>query len=297
MLSRRELLLALGAGALGPRAVRAAAHAAPHTPGPVDLDDAPLGTSRAPLRGVGVQLYMLRQAMRADPERTLARIAELGYTEIEWWGNWGRTPQQLRATLDASGLRAPAAHIDPRDLQPDRLDALLDAAAAMGHATVIVAWMAPAQRDSAEAWQRTAALLSHAGHEAAKRGMRTGYHNHDFEFQRFGGRVGLEILMTETDPAVVDIELDCFWAFKAGHDPIALLERHRDRITMLHLKDSDGTPQHAQREVGRGVIDWPRLLTVALGGRVTNVFVEMDDPADAWASAGLGRAYLRTLGY
>lgn len=287
MLSRRDLLLALGASALTPALLRAA-HA-----GTAQLDD-PFG---APLKGIGVQLYMLRASMKADPDRTLARIAELGYTEVEWWGNWGRTAQQVRAMLDANGLRSPAAHIDPRDLQPERLGTLLDNAATIGHGTLIVAWMGPEQRNSESSWQRTSAVLSAAGHEAKKRGMRTGYHNHDFEFERFGPRLGIDILMQETDPAVVDIELDCFWAFKAGHDPVALLEKHKDRITMLHLKDSDGSAQHAQRDLGSGVIDWKRVLATGLAHRVSNVYVEMDDPADAWASAGRGREYLRSLGY
>lgn len=297
MTSRRRFLAALGASALAPSLLRAADRFAAGVPTASPLAGPAGHGGTVPLRGVGVQLYMLRESMKADPARTLARIAELGYQEIEWWGNWGRSPSELRAMLDANGLRSPAAHIDPRDLQPDRLPALLDTAATMGQGTLIVAWTAPAQRDSEAAWQRTAALLSEAGRQAAKHGIRTGYHNHDFEFQRFGSRTGLEILMAETDPAVVDIELDCFWAFKAGHDPIAFLEAHKARVTMLHLKDSDGTAQHAQREVGRGVIDWKRLLSVALANRVGHVFVEMDDPADAWASAGSGRAYLRTLGY
>lgn len=277
MRTRRDFLLALGATALTPALARAVAN--------------------APLTGVGVQLYMLRTAMRADPEGTVARIAQLGYREIEWWGNWGRTPAQVRAMLDANGLTSPAAHIDPRDLAPDRLPALLDAAATIGHTSVFVAWTAPEQRRSADDWKRTAALLSSAGASANTAGIRTGYHNHDFEFTRFGERTALEILIAESDAAVVDIELDCYWAYKAGQDPLALLVQYRDRITMLHLKDSSGAPGHQQRDVGAGRIAWKPLLETAVRQRVTNVFVEQDDPPDAWASASAGRAYLRTLGY
>jgi len=95
---------------------------------------------------------------------------------------------------------------------------------------------------------------------------------------------------------VVDFELDCFWAFKAGKDPVALLRRHANRITMLHLKDSAGGPAHEQRDVGAGVMDWRAVLAAARAGRVTNVYVEHDNPADAWATAAAGRAHLRTLG-
>lgn len=283
MTSRRDFLLALGASALVPSIACAGSP-----------DDHSQDTR---LDGVGLQLYMLRAQMRADPEGTLARIAELGYREIEWWGAWQRTPAQLRALLDQLRLTSPAAHIDPRDLATDRLGALLDVAATMGHKSLLVAWTPPEQRRTADDWKRVAAMLNAAGAKAAAVGVRTGYHNHDFEFARFGGKSAFEILIAETDPALVDIELDCFWALKAGFQPLTLLRAHADRIKFLHLKDSSGPPAHAQRDIGSGVIAWKPLLDFALSQRVTNVFVERDDPEDPWASAKAGREFLKTLGY
>ncbi|MBX3132049.1 MAG: sugar phosphate isomerase/epimerase [Gemmatimonadaceae bacterium] len=275
------MLRSLGAAALAASALPRALRAFP--------------ASRA-LDGVGVQLYTLRNEMRADPEGTLREIARLGYQEIEWWGDWGRSPSVLRSQLDALSLKAPAWHVPVEALQPERIDATIATAQAMGHKHLIVAWTAPAQR-SAEGFGRLGALLSAAGRQASAHGIRTGYHNHDFEFERIGEQTRWDLLLATSDPAYVDIELDCFWAFKAGHDPVQLLQRHRDRITHLHLKDSAGPPDHRQMDVGHGVIDWRRLLSVALEGRVRNVFVEHDEPADAWATVAAGREYLRRLGY
>ncbi len=167
----------------------------------------------------------------------------------------------------------------------------------MGHRSVIVAWTAPDQRKTSDDWKRVANTLNEAGAAGASAGVRTGYHNHDFEFARFGERTGFEILIAETDPRYVDIELDCFWALKAGYAPLVLLRAHRDRIAYLHLKDSGGPPTHAQRDIGAGVIDWKPLLAYAVSQRVTNVFVEQDDPTDAWASAKAGREHLKAIGY
>ena len=75
------------------------------------------------------------------------------------------------------------------------------------------------------------------------------------------------------------------------------LERHRARVSHLHLKDSAGAPEHRQVDLGVGVIDWPRVLRTATAGRVRHVFVEHDEPADAWATVQAGRTYLRRLGY
>lgn len=281
MTTRRELLQALGAAAAGavlrPRALRAA-------------------TSTVALDGVGVQLYTLRSQMRENPEATLREIARLGYTEIEWWGSWGRTPAQLRAQLDELGLKTPAWHVPVEALGPDQLGRTIETAQAMGHKHLIVAWTAPAQRTE-DGFMRLGELLSAAGRRGAGAGIRTGYHNHDFEFERIGTQTRWDILVGATDPAYVDLELDCYWAFKAGHDPIQMLRTHRDRITHLHLKDSAGAPAHRQMDLGQGVIDWRTLLRTALEGRVRHAFVEHDEPADAWATVSAGRAYLKTLGY
>ena len=286
MTSRRDLLLALGAfGAFGAQAALPRALGASFAERPRD-----------PLNGVGIQLYMVRQEMRRDPEATIARIAMLGFSEVEWWGAWDRTPVQLRALLDRHGLRSPAAHIDPRDLTRERLPALLETAQVMGHESLLVAWTPPTQR-SADDWKRLAALLSEAGRTASRVGIRTGYHNHDFEFADLGGRTALEILLDESDPAFVSLEVDCFWALKAGQDPRALIERHAARVTHLHLKDSSGAPAHRQLDVGSGVIEWKALLESAVARKVQHVYVEHDEPADAWMSATASLGHLRTLGY
>jgi sugar phosphate isomerase/epimerase len=276
MTTRRELLMAMGAAALGsalPRILRA-----------------------DPFTGVGIQLYTLRNEMRADPEATLQRIAQLGYTEIEWWGSFGRTDEQLRRLLDSHGLTSPAWHVATESLAPDKLDATIATAQTMGHKHLIVAWTPPTAR-GADDFRRLADLLNAAGQRAAAEGIRTGYHNHDFEFEMVEGVTRLELLMSRTDASVVDIELDCYWAFKAGRDPIAMLREHRARITHLHLKDSAGAPEHKQVDLGEGVIDWRTLLRVAAEGRVKHVFVEHDSPADPWVTASTGRTYLRALGY
>lgn len=290
MTTRRDVLKSLGAATLAVTA-----------PGLLRDAEAALRRHEDPLRarmldGVGLQLYTLRNEMRRDPDGTLARIAELGYREIEWWGEWDRTPAQLRAALDRLGLRAPAAHVDPRSLEPDQLGATLARAQQMGHAHLIVAWTPPNQR-TPEQFRRIAQLLNEAGREGARVGIRSGYHNHEFEFAPAPGGTLWDILLRETDPSVVDLELDCYWAFAAGHDPVQLLRTQGDRITHLHLKDSAGAPGHRQVDVGDGVIDWKAVLAEGTARRVRHVFVEHDSPADAWATLAAGRRHLRTLGY
>ncbi|MBP7550459.1 MAG: sugar phosphate isomerase/epimerase, partial [Gemmatimonadaceae bacterium] len=255
------------------------------------------GSSAMHLRGVGIQMYMMRDEMRADLDASLARVARLGYEEVEWWGTWGRTPAQLRTLLDGIGLRVPTSHVGSDALEPAALDATLDNAATMGIHTVIVAGMGRGYADDADGWKRAAQLLSTAGAKAAPLGIRIGYHNHDREFRKHGAMSALEILIKESDAASVDFQLDCYWAFKGGADPLAFLKAHKDRIAHLHLKDAAAAAPHAQVDLGKGVIDWKGLISTGLAQRVVTVTLDMDDPADAWASAGSCRSYLRGLGY
>jgi len=292
MTNRRDFLLALGASALAPSVVRAAERAHQRAAGCANP-----GSSAMHLRGVGIQMYMMRDEMRADLDASLARVARLGYEEVEWWGTWGRTPAQLRTLLDGIGLRVPTSHVGSDALEPAALDATLDSAATMGIHTVIVAGMGRGYADDADGWKRAAQLLSTAGAKAAPLGIRIGYHNHDREFRKHGAMSALEILITESDAASVDFQLDCYWAFKGGADPLAFLKAHKDRIAHLHLKDAAAAAPHAQVDLGKGVIDWKGLISTGLAQRVVTVTLDMDDPADAWASAGSCRSYLRGLGY
>lgn len=291
MTTRRDFLLAVGASALAPTALRAAERVR-------GAQDDRTTTPRAGiLKGVGIQMYMMRDEMKTDLDASLARVARLGYEEVEWWGAWGRSPAQLRTLLDGLGLRAPTQHVGSDAFAPARLDATLDVAGTLGHHTIICAGMGAGFTDDADGWKRAAELLNAAGTKAAPLGIRVGYHNHAREFNKHGGVSALEIMMKASDPATVDFQLDCFWAYKGGQDPLTFLRAHKDRIAQLHLKDAAAAAPNAQVDLGKGILDWRALISTGVAQRVTNITLDMDDPADAWASAGSCRAYLRGLGY
>lgn len=294
MTTRRDFLLAAGASALAPTALRAAERLRVL---PAAQDEPSVHARASTLKGVGIQMYMMRDEMKADLDRSLARVARLGYEEVEWWGSWGRSPSQLRTLLDGFGLRTPTQHVGSDAFAPAALDATLDAAGIMGHRTVICAGMGPEYTDDANGWKRAAELLTTAGGKAAPLGIRVGYHNHAREFNKHGGVSALEIMMKASDPATVDFQLDCYWAFKGGQDPLTFLRAHKDRIAQLHLKDAAAAAPNVQVDLGKGIIDWRALISTGIAQRVTNITLDLDDPTDAWASAGSCRAYLRGLGY
>jgi len=243
----------------------------------------------------GVQLYTLRGEMAKDVEGTLARVGALGYQEVEFAGYFDRTPAQIRDALAKAGLRAPSSHIPLDALEGDRQGKTLADAAAIGHQWIVVPWLAPDVRKSIDDYKRIATRLNAAATAATRAGFQFAYHNHDFEITPLEGRVPLEVLLAETDPALVKIEMDVYWTVKAGGDPLQIFSRFPGRVTMLHLKDSTGAPDHKMVAVGEGKIDWPTIVARGAAQGVRHAFVEHDNPADPWASVTTSVGYLKRM--
>lgn len=237
---------------------------------------------------IGLQLYTVRSLLATAFEPTLEAIAALGYTEVEFAGYHRQAPSVVRATLDRLGLRAPSAHVAV-DADGDAWARLVDDAATIGHRWLTLPWV-DGRRWDADRWRRLADTLNDRGARAARAGLRVAYHNHDFELRGDGG-LPLEILLANTDPALVDFEMDVYWLVAAGHDPVTWLGRS-GRFRMLHLKDSAGAPEHRMTEVGKGTIDWTAVLRTASRQGALHYFVEHDAPATPLESAATSIAHL-----
>mgnify|MGYP003982123027 CR=1 FL=1 len=236
---------------------------------------------KRPLTRIGLQLYTLRTPLAADFAGTLARVAAIGYKEVEFAGYYDHTPRAVADLLKENGLRAPAAHM-PLDMVRDKLDQALEIAAAVGHRYLIVPWLAPDQRQSLAQYEALANLLNRAGEQCRSAGVQLGYHNHDFEFQAIDNKLPYDLLLEATDPSLVSMELDLYWITKAGHDPVDYFSRHPGRFSLCHVKDmaADGS----MVDVGSGDIDFSRLLASARAAGMKHYFVEHDQPRDPLAS-------------
>jgi len=278
MLTRRNFLAALGA--LGVSVWRSASAAPPHRH----------------LERIGIQLYSVRDEMQRDVPATLARLAQMGYRDVEFAGYFGRGAAEIRQLLEANDLRAPSTHIG---YDPATWDRSLDFASAVGHEFITVPWIDESKRQTLDDWRRMADEFNRAAELARARGLRFAYHNHDFEFKRVENMVPLDLLLARTDPALVSFEMDVYWVTKGGGDPRACLRQHPTRFAMLHIKDSAGPPKHEQVDVGAGTIDFASVLRLDAeqAHSVKHVFVEHDRPPDPWAFAKNSFDYLKALEY
>jgi sugar phosphate isomerase/epimerase len=290
MNTRRAFLVKLAAGAVSVTAALAGAQSLAAA-----ASRAAISRAARPLAAIGIQLYTVRDAMAADFEGTLERLARMGYDEVEFAGYFGRSPARVRAILDGLGLAAPAAHV-PLEALRDDLQATLDTAAAAGHKWVVCPWIAPAERSS-DGYLRLADVLNRAGEAGRGMGLRAAYHNHEFELEPLGSAdtLPLELLLRRTDPTLVDFELDVFWVSHAGHQPLDWFARHPARFVLVHVKDMDGSAERRMVDPGRGVIDFPAILDRHEQAGIRHWFVEHDQPVDPFGTARAGLDYLRGL--
>ena len=282
--TRRAFLATLGAAALGLTTLGSRAQAW----------EPAIRRPSAP-RPIGLQLYTVRAAMARDVPATLAAVAAAGYTEVEFAGYFGHSPAAVRDMLRDAGLTAPSVHV-PYDAMADGWDAALDVARTIGHEWMTIPWIPQEVRRTRDDVKRLAERYDAAAARAREAGLRFAHHNHDFELVPLAdGTVPLDLLIADTDPALVGFELDVYWMVHAGADPLRYLARVPDRVRMLHLKDSGGPPEHRMLDVGQGIIDFPALLVAAAGAGVEHLFVEHDQPADPMGSIRSSHDYLARL--
>jgi len=280
MTDRREFLTALGAvGLTGAGLVSSGCSKA--------------GAGRR-LDRIGVQLYTVRDTMEEDVERTLERVAAIGYSDVEFAGYFDRTPRQIRAALDENGLSAPAAHMSLELLEND-WESMVDVAGTVGHQYLVVPSIAADERTSLDDYRAVAQRFNRLGEQANAAGLALGYHNHDFEFEPMDGQVPFDVLLAETDPALVAFEMDLFWIITAGGDPSAYFRDHPGRFHLVHVKDmaEDGS----MVDVGAGTIDFASLFALSEVAGIRHYIVEHDRPADPFESIAASYRYLRGLEY
>lgn len=247
------------------------------------------------LSKIGVQLYTVRRELEADFEGTLARVAGLGYREVEFAGYYGRTPAQVKAALARHGLAAPSAHFQSVVASGGVREAI-EAAQAIGHEYLVYAWLPPEERKSLDDYKRLAERLNRAGEECKRAGVQFGYHNHDFEFAPMEGRIPYDLILEATDAGLVKMELDLYWITKGGQSPLAYFRKHPGRFPLVHVKDMDSTPKRHFTEVGRGRIDFGEIFAASRQAGIRHYFVEQDEtPASPFDSIRTSIEYLKRL--
>lgn len=241
----------------------------------------------------GLQLYTVRDFMAENVAKTLKMVAKVGYQELEFAGYFEHKPKDLRAILDGEGLTAPSCHL-PIEAFDNGTDAIIEAALTMGHQYVVIPYLTEQQRGtSIDTYQKLAARFNQIGEAFHKAGLKFAYHNHDFEFHVTDDQVPYDVLLAQTDPRYVTMELDLFWTIKAKRDPLAYFAKHPGRFPLWHIKDLDSAGNFA--DVGKGTIDFKAIFAKADVAGLAHAFVEHDAAKDPVGTINQGFQALKAL--
>ena len=262
------------------------------------------------VKAVGLQLYTVRSLMKSDFDGTVAKVAQVGYKEVEFAGYFDHSPKDIRALLDKNGLTSPSCHVG-YDIVQNKWSEQLEAAHVIGHKYIVCPWIDEKQRVEPDGYKRAAELFEKAGEQVRKAGVQFAYHNHTFEFQpseALGGKLPYDYLLAATKPENVKMEMDLCWISVAGKDPIAYFNQYPGRFPLVHVKDMKALPKGEEgpttnpnkemanmTEVGSGVIDWKRIFAQSENAGIKHCIVEHDFPKDPFESIAKSYEYLHNL--
>lgn len=249
---------------------------------------------------IGLELYTVRAALAKDFEGTLAQVAKIGYREVEFAGyfahipDFNPSPKRAREILDADGLAAPSTHVPYSALAPENWGQVIETSKILGHGYIVNPSIDRQVLKQPDGWKLAAETFNRAGEESQKSGIQFAYHNHVEEFKPLpDGRLPYDVLLTETDPKLVKMEMDLGWAHHAGVDPIAYFEKYPGRFPLVHVKDFDQSGN--MTDVGKGVIDWKAIFAKSDVAGIKHYFVEFDDPKSPFDSVQVSYDYLKDL--
>lgn len=235
---------------------------------------------------IGLQLYTLRNEIKNDVKVPIAKLASVGYNSVEVFGYgagkfFGLTPKEFAAVFAEHNIQTPSGHYMMANYlikgDEDELKRTVEDAKAMSHVFFTVPYLTDNMRKGLDDYKKLAEKLNKAGEFVKSAGMRLAYHNHDFEFKDWGGgQTGFDIFLKETDPKLVNFEMDIYWITKAGVDPVQFIKANKGRIKMWHIKDMDNTPEKFFTEVGSGIIDYKEIFKHKKESGMEYFFVEQD---------------------
>ncbi len=243
-----------------------------------------LWAAKKEARHIGVQLYSVRDAIKVDAKGTLAKIAKMGYKEVEGFGYsggkfFGLTPDDYAKTLADNGLKMPSAHamVTSKDYANGQLSddfkKLVEDAIKVGQKYVIAPYMSDPDRLIGKQMAET---FNKAGEYCKASGVKFGYHNHDFEFKKYNGEQLYTTLLNNTDKNLVTFEMDLYWVVVGGEKPVEWFKKHPGRFTHFHVKDHDPV-KNVTVEVGEGDINFQEIFNAAKIAGTKYFVVELEN--------------------
>ncbi len=227
---------------------------------------------------LGVQLYTFRKEMAADPVGTLKQIAAIGIREIETARSekghyYGLKAKEMKDVCNDLGMKLVSGHVH----LDENWQNTMEQAVASGQKYLICSTM-PTEGQTVDNYKNVAEAFNNAGEDCKKLGLKFGYHNHAYEFETENGEVLYDILLKNTEPDYVHMELDLGWVIVGGKDPLDYFKNYPGRFPLWHLKDMDMSEKQST-EFGKGGLNIPAMMANQKASGVQHIFIEQEEYA------------------
>lgn len=223
----------------------------------------------------GLQLYTLRDIIGDDPQGVIRTVAEYGYKQIESYEGqmgifWGMNHTDFKQFLDDLGLNMISTHANVFENYQQKVEQLAE----IGVPYITCPYVGP--QESMDDFRQLADTFNELGQIANDAGMSFAYHNHAYTFEELDGELPQDVLMNNTDPDLVDFQMDMYWVVAGGHDPAEWLQKYPNRFTSGHVKDFSGGDDPESVILGNGTIDYPSVLKTAQENGMEYFIVEQE---------------------
>lgn len=224
----------------------------------------------------GIQLYTVRKEMMEDAVGTLKKLAELGIKQIECSSSkkgsyFGLKPDEMKKICADLGMTIRSGHIQLNDQWNQTM-----AEAELSGQEYLICSSMPSRGQTIENYKKVSDQFNKAGEDCKKRGIKFGYHNHDFEFEQQDGKTLFDVLLDNTDPSLVNMELDLGWVVASGNDPLAYFKNYPKRFPLWHLKDMDLVKKHST-EFGKGGLNIQQMFDNSKQSGMKYFFIEQEE--------------------
>ncbi len=212
---------------------------------------------------VGLEMYVVRDELKKDPEATVRAVAAMGYAGVEFYApyyEWTEAQtKQMRKLMDELGIRCFSTHNDEKFLHPENLQKTQDMNLILGSKYVVQAWADP--KGGLDHWKALAENMNAAADKLETSGLKIGYHNHQAEFTPVDGQRPIELLAKSTKPSIT-LQLDVGTCLEAGSDPVVWIRSNPGRIRSMHCKDWSRESGYKVL-LGKGAADWKKIFEAA----------------------------------
>jgi sugar phosphate isomerase/epimerase len=232
------------------------------------------------LPAFGIQLYMVKEDMEKDTPGTLKRLGKMGYTQVESYAGkngmfWGMSNKEFKNLAQSYGLKLISSHYND---EPKGFEKQAEKAAEIGMKYLICPWKGP--QKSIDNFKYFAEDFNKKGDICKKYGLRFGYHPHDYPYKKIDGQLPIDVLLANTEKELVDFEMDFYYTITEGQDPEAYIKKYSPRFRLCHMRDvlkkrlPAGSQEESASDLGKGIINYPQLLSTALDNGMKYFFVE-----------------------